>query len=180
MLLRLTGGGFIPSSENSSAGVEMIRSSDLNWEDGVEVYFGRKLHQNVVAFLTTRARCVERTQRYSQSRCQRKFGLWNVIRTIAKVLTLLLWNGMEEDPKQHCKWIQKQTLCLHSDKSIMANKTNIDSHSYCNLEESACADWLCLVVSFLLLSHLREREREKGVPHLAAGDAIWSERRRRD
>lgn len=56
--------------KNSNSSVETIRSSELNWKDGVEVYFGSKLHQNVVEFLTRGARHVECTEHYSQSGCQ--------------------------------------------------------------------------------------------------------------
>lgn len=49
----------------------MIRSSELNWKAGVEVYFGSPLHQNVVEFLTRGARHMEGTGHYSQSGCER-------------------------------------------------------------------------------------------------------------
>lgn len=70
----------------------MIRSSELNWKDGVEVYFGSKLHQNVVEFLTRGARHVECTEHYSQSGCQRTFWL----RTIAAFLMSQPWKRRPE------------------------------------------------------------------------------------
>lgn len=144
MLLRLTGSlcerpplfcGFILSAENSNSSVETIRSSELNWEDEVEVYFGSKLHQNVVEFSTRGARHVECTEHYSQSGCQKEF---------LALRRDLNHRHSRGNGSQRWKGTQKTlhvnpkigSLFTHNN-SIMANKGNRDSHgsSYCNLEE---------------------------------------------
>lgn len=124
--------GFILSAENSNGSVETIRSSELNWKDGVEVYFGSKLHQNVVEFLTRGARLVEFTENLDV----RVFWL----RTTTFLMSQLWkrWPEMEENPKDAASEHKKDTL-FTGNKSIVANRGNIDSHgsTYCNLEESS-------------------------------------------